>query len=213
MTPEERSQLLDDVLDGDISEADFLRIEAELSIDPEFRKQYYQRIQLDWLLEREATLAEPPLHLPAQPNTNRWILSGPLWAGLLLGVAASLVSAVAIYTWRNDSREIARLGDESESSEPSATGFAVLSGQSDAVWAGDTDATQSISVGSLLPQGELHLESGLIHLELFSGVQMVVQGDAVFTIDSPMQVSLQSRSRQSFRARACARISHQDSVG
>lgn len=42
MTPDERLQLLDAALDGDISEADFLRMEAELTVDPGFRLQYYQ---------------------------------------------------------------------------------------------------------------------------------------------------------------------------
>mgnify|MGYP003642412333 CR=1 FL=1 len=55
MTPDQRSALLDSLLDGDISESDFLRIEAELIVDPEVRQEYYRRLQLDLLLEREAS--------------------------------------------------------------------------------------------------------------------------------------------------------------
>ncbi|EMI15333.1 hypothetical protein RMSM_07736, partial [Rhodopirellula maiorica SM1] len=66
MTPEERSTLLDSLLDGDISEADFLRIEAELIVDAEVRQEYYRRLQLGLLLEREAaeSLLDPSLHAP-----------------------------------------------------------------------------------------------------------------------------------------------------
>ncbi len=202
MTPDERLQLLDAALDGDISEADFLRMEAELTVDPGFRLQYYQRIGLDCLLEREAASMSPSsdasTHLNSTQlnsthlNSIRWFISKPLMAGLLLGVAASLLCVLAIYPWAGRTPEIVQLRVDGEGVEPSATGFAVLSGQSDAVWAEDSPSMQSLVTGSLLPQGELHLESGLIHLELFSGVQMVVQGEAVFTIDSPMQVSVQS---------------------
>ena len=54
MTPTERKKLFDALIDGDISDADFLRLEAELSVDANVRQEFYKRLQLDLLLEREA---------------------------------------------------------------------------------------------------------------------------------------------------------------
>jgi len=46
MKSEDRDQLLDDLLEGDISEADFLRLEAEMIVDEEARGAYYNRLKL-----------------------------------------------------------------------------------------------------------------------------------------------------------------------
>ena len=51
MTAEELQSLIDDALEGVISEADFLRLEAELSVDPAARREYYDRVLLTTLLE------------------------------------------------------------------------------------------------------------------------------------------------------------------
>ena len=185
MTPEERSVLLDSLLDGDIGEAEFLRIEAELAIDEDVRKEYYRRLQLDALLEQEASEQKqreilPPEHRRLQVSSRR----NTVWlVGVFAAIAASWLLIVSMKPQVSDSERSAAVIDQEQ--EPSASGFAVLAGQSGAVWGG----TQ-LDSGGLLPEGELHLKSGLIHVELFSGVQMVIQGDAVFSIDSPMQVTL-----------------------
>ncbi|QEG00726.1 FecR protein [Stieleria maiorica] len=194
MTPNEQATLLDALLDGDISEADFLRLEAELIVDPEVRKTYYRRLEMDLLLAELASEGQRPSPDHSAAATDQ--RSGRLrrWAGVVVAIAAALVFIVAMLHSAAD-REIAERDNENppaqirSENEPSATGFAVLSGQTDAVWEGDP-----IDNGGLLPQGELHLVSGLVHVELFSGVQMVIRGDAVFSIDSPMQVSMQRGS-------------------
>ncbi len=205
MTPDQRSALLDSLLDGDISESDFLRIEAELIVDPEVRQEYYRRLQLDLLLEREAaeSLLDPPAHpIPVAERVaaehaavQQFKPRGfkpermMLLAGTLLAVAASLLIAVPLIQGIRGQNGL--VAENSESSpnpameEPSASGFAILSGQSEAVWEG-----VSVGSGGLLPEGDLHLKSGLVHLELFSGVQVVIQGEAIFSIDSPMQISM-----------------------
>ncbi|QDV41257.1 FecR protein [Stieleria neptunia] len=189
MTPDEQSTLFDALLDGDISEADFLRLEAELSVDAEVRKAYYRRLEMDLLLEEVA--AEEAHRLPpvSEPLTQRTLSRGLWWAGLLTAIAAGLILVVAMPADPADQNDRSELAQTIQKNEPSATGFAVLSGQSDAVWEGEP-----IDNGGLLPQGELHLVSGLVHVELFSGVQMVIRGDAVFSIDSPMQVSMRKGS-------------------
>jgi hypothetical protein len=176
---------MDALLDGEISEADFLRLEAELSIDVEVRRAYYRRLQLDLLLEQFSSdeSADVSSQVPAivQPGIRR----GAWLAGILLTIAAALIGIITLSPWQLDRANKGTLVSETQVDEPSASGFAVLSGQSDAVWDGDP-----IGNGGLIPEGELHLVSGLVHVELFSGVQLVVQGDAVFSIDSPMQVSM-----------------------
>ena len=194
MTPDEQTTLMDALLDGEISEADFLRLEAELTVDPAVRKAYYERLEMELLLEQVASEAasgqwsadeETPSSLPSAPSR------GLLLTGILIAVAASVLALVN-NQWlagKNQTEPLAAGSPnnaELEKSEPSATGFAILGGQSDAVWDGP-----AIRPGDLLPEGDLHLVSGLVHLELFSGVQMVVQGDALFSIDSPMQVTMQ----------------------
>ncbi|WP_372897542.1 LamG-like jellyroll fold domain-containing protein [Stieleria sp.] len=193
MTPDEQTTLFDALLDGDINEADFLRLEAELSVDAEVRKAYYRRLEMDLLLEELA--AEEVHRLPplAEPLLQRSSKRGLWWAGLLAAIAAGLILFVTMFAGpadqladQNDRPQVAQT---IQKNEPSATGFGVLSGQSDAVWEGE-----AIENGGLLPQGELHLVSGLVHVELFSGVQMVIRGEAMFSIDSPMQVSMRKGS-------------------
>lgn len=48
----------------------------------------------------------------------------------------------------------------------------------------------SLADGSLVPSGELHLQSGVVQLDLFSGVLLVVEGEARFSILSPMEVAV-----------------------
>ncbi len=60
MNHTERGQLIDALIDGDISEADFLRLEAEFSVDPAARRDYYDRLALAALLEAEAAGSANP---------------------------------------------------------------------------------------------------------------------------------------------------------
>lgn len=190
MTPDERSFLIDAMLDGDISEADFLRLEAELTVDADVRAEYYDRLKLQVLLQRAANEsretaqpqsdADAALPVPAKRLTRA---SGyVLAAGALLTIAACLFLIGQIVGESRPSQDDA-IAASPPPAESKAVGFALLGGQSNAVWEGP-----SLISGGLLPEGSLHLLSGLAHIELFSGVQMVIQGEALFTIESAMQV-------------------------
>ena len=63
-------------------------------------------------------------------------------------------------------------------------GFAVVASQSRRDW-----ESPVVSSGDILPQERITC-SGVIRLELFSGVQLVVEGEAKFVIDSPLSVTL-----------------------
>ena len=189
MNHEERLLLIDSLIDGSIDEADLLRIEAELIVDPEVRQQYYCRLQLNMLLEREASEATSIQTAKTATQHQRMNQYQPArWLTILSG-ALVLAASVLLIIFLNRTDVIPTPRD-SESViaaqvEPSASGFAVLSGQDGAVWSGSP-----LVEGDLLPTGELHLKSGRVHIELFSGVQMVIEGDAQFSIDSPMQVTM-----------------------
>ncbi|QDV54453.1 LamG-like jellyroll fold domain-containing protein [Rosistilla oblonga] len=194
MTPEERERLIDSLIDGEIDEADFLRIEAEMSVDPEVRALYYNRLKLDLLLQREArggvgdsesgvaqVVAPAAALSPAAPVN---ILQRRL-TGIFAVLAATVLGFVAWSVWNPDSSRLGSPAGLAGKLEPTAAGFAILHGQSDAVWEGDPLAT-----GSLVPSGPLRLLSGVAQIELFSGVRMVIEGDAQFVVQSAMLVQL-----------------------
>ena len=64
-------------------------------------------------------------------------------------------------------------------------GVAVVASQADVLW-----ESPIVLSGAVLPRGEHHIQSGVMHLELFSGVQLVIEGETEFTIDSPMAVKI-----------------------
>lgn len=189
MTPDERQELMDAALEGDILEADFVRLEAELSLDQAALQEYLERVQLSLLLETEAIQAAATRPTTGAVSTNT---SASSWrrAAMIMATACTLLLAIVGWQWLlspGPSEDLATSPSQMQEPEKEvqASGFAVLSAQSEAVW-GD----ESPTVGMVVPPGELHLQSGVAQFELFSGVAMVVEGDARFSILSPMEVSL-----------------------
>lgn len=179
MKVEERDMLIDELLDGEISEADFLRLEAELHVDPKARRAYYDRQALHLLLQNEA--AEQGMSFPVRAERpaqrTRWVT-----ASNTMALAATIVALLAVgaLIWRDSSpRDMATL------EEPSASGFGVVASQVDAVW-----GEKSLSDGALLPSGRLKLKSGAAQLELFSGVNLVIEGEADIELISAMEVAV-----------------------
>ena len=202
MTPDERRKLIDSALEGVISEADFLRLEAELTIDPAARRDYYDQVALSLLLEAEA--AESPQApecknvLSLESSASRRRSRGAFAA--LASLAAALMVIIAMQFRERTAPPLSIAperfagGSNEEHAENRASGFAVISGQADAIW---TDG-RSLADGSLVSTGELLLQSGFVQLELFSGVVLVVEGEARFSVLSPMEVAV---SRGKVRAR------------
>lgn len=190
MTPLERKQLIDSLLDGEISDADFLRIEAELSVDAVARQEYYDRAALSVLLEVEAGA------LGSGPESNSVLTPARLavrrWRNAFVGMAVAVVVLLAVIGWFLNSAEN-KLGISTPDQtvviapvEEQATGFAVVVGQQDAVWKG----RRPIADGALVSSGQWHLASGVVQFELFSGVTVVVEGEAEFAILSPMEMTV-----------------------
>ncbi|MEM8953841.1 MAG: LamG-like jellyroll fold domain-containing protein [Verrucomicrobiota bacterium] len=183
MNAEERNQLITALLEDDISEADFLRLEAELHIDPAARRAYYDQLELNTLLQVEAENLEVA---PATPTEEKIIPFAPR-TGMSLaaaGIAAALALLLTAGFLLFNSNTTPRTADRQP--EPVATGFGVLSGASEAIW----NNHPSLAEGDLLPAGPLQLTSGIAHFELFSGVNLVVEGDATLEIHSPMEITV-----------------------
>ncbi len=194
MTPAERHQLIDTVLEGDVSDADFLRLEAELAVDPVARRDYYDRVLLSLLLEAEAvgTPEARPQRIVTRDDLQG---SRRRWRRAFVGMATAAAALLAVLAWEWKSPFDVRLADDQAdhsselaqgSVETLAAGFGVVTGQADAVWADRS----SLSNGSLIPPGDWHLLSGVVELELFSGVTLVVEGESRFSIHSPMEVAV-----------------------
>ena len=178
MTPEERTQLIDDLIEGVISEADFLRLEAEFSIDAQARKEYYDRLALTTLLETEAESSDAGkvVSMPKTRSQSSWLAIAAIVVGLIAIVAVVVQPPRAVPTVNVDKPPV----------EAEASGFAVVTGQANAAWAG----MESFAEGELVPAGELELESGVAQLELFSGVTLIVESGARFEIESPMEMTV-----------------------
>ena len=89
MNADERSQLIDALVEGEISEADFVRLEAEMLVDPEVRREYYDRVELDSLIDVEIRdrTAEPTTEkVVAFPNRR---LPLPWIAGIAAAIACA----------------------------------------------------------------------------------------------------------------------------
>jgi hypothetical protein len=187
MKPEEQYRLMDELLDGAISETDFLRLEAEMLIDPLARQAYYDRVALT------ASLQAFAVEQPSTYRPNKWQRA----AKPALAAAAALVALAGVVFWPR--REA--VADV----EASAAGFAVISSQANAEW-----GSVALKNGDLLPAGSVKLKAGLAKVEVFSGVTLVVEGPAEFEMLSPMEMRLTAgklrahvpEAARGFRARA-----------
>jgi len=179
MTRRERDHLLEGLIAGDLSAADGIRIEAELTVNPSTRQDYYDRLALTALLETEAAAEAEVISLPPVSTWRHW-----RWAlsSLAAVVALAFASLGGDLSHRNNSPPLPKV------SEQKAQGFGLLVGQSETIWTNRTALTD----GVLLPSGPLQLESGVAQIELFSGVSLVVEGAADFEVISAMEMIVSS---------------------
>ncbi len=175
MSDQEQFQLIDELLDGTISEADFLRLEAEMRVNKETRQLYYDRIKLHSALKDES---ERLATSDDVPTISFWRKHSE-WFGIAAVII--LLVGVAYTSWQFGQQEA---GTEIAEAEPVARGFAILADYSDAHWAGQ----QNWQRGDLVPEGTMELESGIAQLEFFSGVMVLVEGETSFEVVSPKEM-------------------------
>lgn len=175
---DENDRLIDDLLEGEITDADFLRLEAELIVSPEAREAYYDRLKLHSGLQEEArSNGEQISESTTLSQPARRKLDPILFAAL--GV---LIILVAILSWK--------VVEETPEppAEPRASGFGVLADLVESKWGPGFD----FSRGDLLPADPVTLEEGKARIELFNGVVLVVEGPATFTLESESELFLES---------------------
>lgn len=203
MNSDQRAKLLDELLDGTISEADLLVIEAELTVNADARQEYYRRVQLQILLERESQdVSKDPSRIrggrdqilgktvqqDSQTIKNHASLKRTLAITATVSVGVLVASLLlAFFFLRTPDFENGVTLEDFRFTGPSASGFAVVRGQMDAQW-----KELNLEEGDLVPSQEIELLSGKANLELFSGVQLILDGNAQFRIDSAMQLTLVS---------------------
>ena len=161
------NQLIDDLLDGALSNDDFAHLEALLESDPVARAAYYDRLHLHSALEISAEDASI-VSFPSQER-SKW-----LWPARI-AAAIALLFSVAWVGWFSG-----RSNGEVVAAEPAASGFAVIADQANATW--------NLSRGDLIPDGQVTLEEGTVRLDLFSGVTVMIEGKATFEVLSAMEM-------------------------
>ncbi len=171
MTASERDELLDALLDGDISEADFLRLEGEMHVDPDVRQAYYERLKLDTGLQIEAESYEGGAGTDTAVSRSEPGL--PLgWLGWAAAAVLALLAGVLGWEIRRTNQALA-----GEKTDLIASGYGVVSEHVNASW--------DLERGDFIPQGEIALTTGMAELELFNGVTVIVEGPARFDVVSP----------------------------
>lgn len=193
MTEKERAQLIDQLLEGAISEADFVRLEAEFAVDPAAREEYYERLALSVALGIEAeahasTASSEGRSVMLDQASTAWWRQRTVVAFASGLATAALGVAMFLFVFQNETS--GRLAGDplGEPEEQRARGFGVLTGQVEARWNGGGE----LADGALLPEGEMALESGVAQLELFSGVMLVMEAPAVFELVSTMEMVMRS---------------------
>jgi hypothetical protein len=169
MKDQELNQLIESLLENEISEADFICLEAEFLVNADARQAYYDRSELATLLAAES---ESKTVVPMPKRGHFRVLAVAAVVGLL--------GSVATLVFKSTSSTVAK-------TEPRADGVAFLSDHDAALWNG-----RELASGDLLPQGMLKLNSGTAKLEFFSGVTLMVSGEAEFELLSPMEMRVVS---------------------
>lgn len=179
MNQDELSQLIDSVIDGDCSESDFIRLEAELHVDRAARNTFYHRLKLHTCLQEESqsrlvSIRQP--RIPSSRRTRRSVVAVAAVVALLLlaGLSGWITGRKA------PGQPVAHL-------EPVASGFGVITDQAQARW-----DTGTLKRGDLVPSGPVRLTSGIAQVELFSGVSLVIEGPAEFELHSDMEMTMKT---------------------
>jgi len=154
---------------GGLSETQRRRLNELLRAHPEARRQFARAQALDAALHLQqssglsADVVDFPM--PKQPAVFRRVA----WIGIaaaitfLLGIGLGSLLAPG-------GGDSALAGD----AEPTDDGVALLTRALDVEWIGDEQPV----AGSPLSPGRLQFESGLVHLEFYSGAQLIVEGPA-----------------------------------
>jgi hypothetical protein len=183
-TSEDEQRWIEDYCNEAISAEEFAKFQDALEAKVELRVAFRKYLSLDAGLRQgsesmqeigtawQSDKVSESTKIVAFPVVWQWTaIAALLIVGLFLAIRPAPVTPIA---------------QAEQKIEPSAQGFAVLTGVDDAEWASHPE----LGSGDLLPSGEIRLRSGVAQLELFSGVTLIVEGDARFEIHSAMDISV-----------------------
>ncbi len=177
-------ELIDELLDGEIHEQDFKLLENELLNNPKARKIYYEALRFHNIMDIEAdSRCEELKSLCLRPKFNIISKLRP-WL-----VAAAFFSAIGLI-WMLQQKPHLRhieIAEEDSINDPEAIGYAVVSSISNAHFKTNT----SLSMGGMVPNRAIHMVSGKLHLNMLSGVTIIMEGEVEFELSSPMDLHLQ----------------------
>lgn len=179
---DQEQRWIEDYCNETISAEEFGKFQDAMEANAELRLAFRKYLSLDAGLRQGSESVQEIGAAWSQPEPGKLVAFPAAWQWV--AVAAVFVIGVFLASRPLPLTPIAVASDEQL--EPSAQGFGVLTGVDGAVWESHPDLGQ----GDLLPTGEIRLQSGVAQLELFSGVTLVVEGDAVFEIHSSMEMSV-----------------------
>ncbi len=168
--------LIQQWLQGDLTDAEFAELEEHLKRDPAAREALLRAANLDSALRDLAARDDHAnawlANEPARPTRRKWFFP---W-----GLAAAAVVCLGAFFLGGFRPRPAR-----PTNEATAQGAAILTQTIDAEWLAGAPRQRT---GTTLAPGTLTLRSGLAQIEFFSGAALVVSGPAEFEIVSPWKV-------------------------
>ncbi len=175
---QELAELLDAVVDRDLSDAQRQRLTEILSASETAREMYVRSLGLSAsLLEYavEAPIAVRTTQMPtaeSQRNSRRW------WVfGVIATTAAVILVAVVLHGF----------GDADADAEANELA-AQITGLADCIWA---DAALAPVLGDALTHGQqLNLQSGTVEITFDSGAQVTLEGPARLDLNSAWEATL-----------------------
>ena len=180
-------QLIQGFLDGTLSPTESEELNKLIKSDPAFANKLAETAVFHHALGtgfRSGTLptrsGHPNTHAgyPDRKPLSTLIKQALPWA---LAAAAVIVTMMALIS-KPDTKNPPVVRE----TEKHNTGFAVLTRVVDPQWKGKTSPAQ----GDILGSGLLELKEGLVQIEFFSGVSLVVEGNAALEIISPDEMRL-----------------------
>mgnify|MGYP001236785462 CR=1 FL=1 len=179
---EQEQRWLEDYCNETISADEFEKFQDAMEANAELRRAFRKYLSIDAGLRQGSESVQEiglawsspePGNVVALPSAWKWV-----------AIAAAGVMGIFFATRPLPVTPVADASDKKV--EPSAQGFGVLTGVDGAAWESHPELAQ----GDLLPAGEIRMTAGVAQLELFSGVTLVVEGDAAFEIHSSMEMSV-----------------------
>lgn len=205
-TPEnELEELATSALDGCASTGDVQELETLLMNSDKNRKAYLERVGFEYVLEgamKAGALGVSPVVEPAQDYPHAEVHGtsqigrrglGRMVQTALFSTAVIVLVCVTLNLRQSPDQKYFTPESGVALAGLPVNGVAVVVSQADVLW-----KTPAVVSGAVLPRGEHHIQSGVMHLELFSGVQLVIEGEAEFVIDSPMVVTLKRGAMRAY---------------